>query len=51
MKDSVDKIAGIFDKAGARDRFAGKFYDVPHQFTKTMQDDAFDWFDRHLVRK
>jgi dienelactone hydrolase len=48
MKDAVDRIAPVYEKAGARQRFAGRFYDVPHRFTKAMQDDAFAWLDRHL---
>jgi hypothetical protein len=24
------------------------FYDVPHRFTRAMQDEAFAWLDRHL---
>jgi len=31
MQASVDKIDAIYKKAGAADRFAGRFYDVPHQ--------------------
>lgn len=48
MKDSVSHIAAVFDKAGVKDNFNGRFYDVPHVFARKMQDDAFDWFDRHL---
>jgi dienelactone hydrolase len=50
MKESVEKIAAVFEKAEAKKQFAGRFYDVPHQFTRAMQDDAFDWLDRHLGR-
>ena len=49
MKESVAKIAAVYDKAGIEARFAGRFYDVPHRFTRTMQDDAFAWFDRVLA--
>lgn len=48
MKDSVKRIAAAYDKAGAKGRFVGRFYDVPHQFNKEMQDDAFAWLDRQL---
>lgn len=48
MKAAVDKIAAVYDKAGVRDRFLGRFYDVPHLFTRAMQDEAIQWFDRHL---
>jgi hypothetical protein len=48
MKDSVEKIGKIYEKAGAKGKFSGKFYDEPHRFTKKMQDEAFDWFDKEL---
>ncbi len=48
MKEGVETIAAVYEKAGAREKFAGRFYDVPHQFSRAMQDDAFAWLDRHL---
>jgi hypothetical protein len=48
MRESVERIADGYAKAGAKDRFTGRFYDEPHIFTRRMQDDAIDWFDRHL---
>ncbi|QDU28623.1 Abhydrolase family protein [Anatilimnocola aggregata] len=48
MEDSVTKIAAIYERAGAKEKFAGQFYDVPHQFNVAMQDDAFSWLDRQL---
>lgn len=48
MKESVKKIAAIYEKAGANTRFDGRFYDQPHIFSLKMQDDAFDWLDRWL---
>jgi len=48
MQQAVGRIAAIYAKAGASDRFTGRFYDVPHQFNVEMQEDAFRWFDRHL---
>jgi dienelactone hydrolase len=48
MKESLDAIARVYEKAGVKDRFTGRFYKVPHQFTKTMQDDAFAFLDLHL---
>ena len=46
MRDSVQRIADVYAKAGAKDRFTGRFYDVTHIFNRAMQDDAIDWFDR-----
>src|SRR5262249_21959405 len=48
MKESVAKIASAYERAGAARKFLGRFYDVPHQFTRRMQDDAFAWLDGQL---
>jgi len=48
MKESVEKIAAVFERAGAQEKFTGRFYDEPHHYTRQMQDDAFAWFDREL---
>ncbi len=48
MRESVDKIAAVYEKAGVRDRFAGKYFDNRHRFDVPMQDVAFDWFDAQL---
>ncbi len=40
MKEAVEKIAAVYAKAGVKERFTAKFYDVPHLFTKAMQDEA-----------
>ena len=48
MQESVEKIAAIFARAGAKEKFTGRFYEEPHQYTHQMQDDAFAWFDRQL---
>ena len=48
MKDAVKEIAAGYAKAGAEEKFRGSFHDVPHQFTRAMQKEAFAWLDRHL---
>jgi dienelactone hydrolase len=48
MKESVEKIAAVYEKAGVKNKFEGRFYDVPHKFTRPMQDEAFDWLDKQL---
>lgn len=50
MEDSLQKIGTAYQKAGIKDHFLGKFYDVPHRFTKQMQDDAFAWMNRLLQK-
>jgi len=51
MQESVEKIAAIYAKAGARSQFTGRFYDVPHRFDVPMQEDAFNWLDHHLKNR
>jgi hypothetical protein len=48
MQESKNKIAAIYGKAAAGDRFEGRFYDVRHIFSREMQDEAFDWLDQWL---
>ena len=48
MQDAVEKIASLYENAGAKEKFVGRFYDVPHKFTRPMQEDAFAWFERQL---
>jgi hypothetical protein len=48
MDAAVRKIADVHRRAGLTDRFTTMSYDVPHEFNKQMQDDAFAWMDTHL---
>jgi dienelactone hydrolase len=41
-------IAETFKRANAPDRYRCNYYDGGHKFDKTMQADAFGWFDRFL---
>lgn len=50
MEQAVAKIGAIYEKAGARERFFSRFYNVPHRFDVAMQEDAFAWLDRHLKK-
>ncbi|HEU5318573.1 MAG TPA: alpha/beta hydrolase family protein [Chloroflexota bacterium] len=45
---ALDHVGAAYAKAGFPDRFAGRMYDVPHQFNLEMQADAFAWLDRWL---
>lgn len=49
MVESVDKIAAIYEKAGVPNQFEGRFYEQPHILNIEMQDEAFNWLDRHLM--
>ncbi|MCE9563173.1 MAG: alpha/beta hydrolase family protein [Planctomycetes bacterium] len=48
MEESLTKIEAAFKAAGVEKQFVGRFHDEPHRFTRTMQDEAFDWFDAKL---
>ncbi len=48
VRASFDKIASVYKKAGAPERFQGVTYDGPHEFNSQMQDKAFQWLDRWL---
>jgi len=48
MEKSRVKLTEIYQKAGAPDRFQGRFYDRPHMFGLEMQKDAYEWLDRWL---
>ena len=41
-------LRAAYDKAGASDRYIGKFYPGPHKFDLEMQAEAWAWFDRWL---
>ena len=49
MKEAVEKLEKIYKKADKPQNFQGKFYDQPHRFSRDMQEDAFRWFDSHLL--
>jgi len=42
------KIGQCFRKAGVPERQQCRLYDVPHQFNRKMQAEAWDWLDRIL---
>ncbi len=50
MRDAVEQIGAAYAKAGAKAAFTGRTHDVPHQFTRAMQEEAFEWLDRQLKR-
>lgn len=48
MKRASEKIQHIYEELGIPDRYAYKFFDLPHQFNVEMQEEAFEWLDRWL---
>ncbi|WP_254509078.1 dienelactone hydrolase family protein [Anatilimnocola floriformis] len=50
MEAAIKKISAAYEKAGVKERFSGRFYDVPHEFNVAMQDEAIKWFDEQLKK-
>lgn len=48
MKRADEILKAVFEKAGASDKYQGRFYPGGHKFDAEMQQDAFDWFDKWL---
>ena len=48
MKSAEEKIRAVYKKVNAPDRFAAKWYDVPHSLNIGMQDDAVRWLEKWL---
>jgi dienelactone hydrolase len=48
MKKADQILQNVFKKAGASDRYSGRFYPGEHKFDAEMQNDAFAWFDQWL---
>jgi dienelactone hydrolase len=49
VQAAFEKIAKVYAKAGALERFQGVTYDGPHEFNAEMQDKAFAWLDKLLI--
>jgi len=46
---SADKILKeVYKKANTESKFKCSYYPGPHKFDKSMQKEAFDWFDQWL---
>jgi len=48
MHATCQRLEAIYRKGNLGDKFAYRFYDVPHQFDGPMQADAIRWLDRWL---
>jgi dienelactone hydrolase len=51
MKKADTILAEVFKKANASDRYKCSYYPGPHKFDAQMQDEAFAWFDKWLIRR
>lgn len=50
VQAAFDKMGRVYEKAGVGERFRGITYDGPHEFNAAMQQEAFAWLDRWLLR-
>ena len=48
MKRASGILEEVFQKAGAADKYSGRFYPGDHKFDIEMQKDAHEWFDKWL---
>lgn len=48
MQAAEEKLSTIYSSMNAPDKFACKYYDVPHSMTIAMQEDAFVWLEKWL---
>ena len=48
MQAAEQKLADIYKKMHAAERFKCNYYDVPHSLNPVMQDDAIDWLQQWL---
>ncbi|MFC1713927.1 dienelactone hydrolase family protein [Candidatus Poribacteria bacterium] len=49
MQAADRKLAAIYKKMQAEDRYQCNYYDVPHSLDVEMQDDAIDWLEKWLA--
>jgi dienelactone hydrolase len=46
MKESSRKIAEVYRLNNAEDKFQSRFFDLPHMFSKEMQEVALEWMKK-----
>ncbi len=50
MEDADEKIRLVYSELKHPERYQARYYDVPHSFTVSMQEDAFAWLEKWLKR-
>jgi hypothetical protein len=43
-------MRAVWGSQKAGDKLETRLYDVPHEFSKAMQEDAFNWLDQQFKR-
>jgi hypothetical protein len=47
-EESARKLCLIYGKLGRSEKYSSRFYPGGHKFDRSMQEDAFSWYDRWL---
>lgn len=50
MREAAAQIENVYAHLGHPERYRAQFFDVPHRFDAAMQQEAYGWFDRWLMR-
>ena len=48
MENASKKIAEVYKMKDAEDKFESRFFDLPHMFSKDMQEVALKWMTNFL---
>jgi dienelactone hydrolase len=48
MEQAANKISRVYENLGHAEHFRVTFYDAPHEFNVSMQNDAFNWLEKWL---
>lgn len=51
INEAFDKMRKVWVSQGAGDKLITKLYDLPHQYSIDMQNEAFEWLDKVLLKK
>ena len=51
VKEAYAKMREIWQSQKAGDRLVTKLWDVPHEFSREMQEEAFKWLDQQLANQ
>lgn len=50
MDAAAEKLRAVYAALGRPERYQHRLYDVPHQFSAPMQEEAFAWLEKSLRR-
>jgi hypothetical protein len=48
VEDAYIKMRKIWESQNAGKNLITKLWDVPHEFSREMQEEAFDWLDKQI---